>query len=82
MFLNSNKKRQLSAVSDAHSREQALACQISFAGGLPNPKFFPVDDLADVTTKVLAEDGRNVILSVPRDVPREAPGARMALAER
>lgn len=34
---------------------------ISFAGGLPNPKFFPVKDLADVAAKVLAEDGENAL---------------------
>ena len=34
---------------------------ISFAGGLPNPQFFPVKDLADATAKVLAEDGENVL---------------------
>lgn len=34
---------------------------ISFAGGLPNPRFFPVKDLADATAKVLAEDGENVL---------------------
>lgn len=34
---------------------------ISFAGGLPNPKFFPVKDIADATAKVLAEDGGNAL---------------------
>ncbi|KPK36594.1 MAG: aspartate aminotransferase [Phycisphaerae bacterium SG8_4] len=34
---------------------------ISFAGGLPSPQSFAVKDLADVATKVLAEDGRNVL---------------------
>lgn len=34
---------------------------ISFAGGLPNPGFFPVEEIARASTKVLAEDGRNVL---------------------
>jgi len=34
---------------------------ISFAGGLPNPKFFPVRDLSDAAAKVLAEDGENAL---------------------
>ncbi|TKJ33870.1 MAG: aspartate aminotransferase [Planctomycetes bacterium B3_Pla] len=34
---------------------------ISFAGGLPNPKFFPVEEIADAAGKVLAEDGRNAL---------------------
>jgi len=34
---------------------------ISFAGGLPNPGFFPVEEIASASTKVLAKDGRNVL---------------------
>ncbi|HMB46492.1 MAG TPA: aminotransferase class I/II-fold pyridoxal phosphate-dependent enzyme [Candidatus Methanoperedens sp.] len=34
---------------------------ISFAGGLPNPGFFPVEEIARASTKVLADDGRNVL---------------------
>ncbi len=34
---------------------------ISFAGGLPNPGFFPVEEILRASTKVLAEDGRNVL---------------------
>lgn len=34
---------------------------ISFAGGLPNPGFFPVEEIASASTKVLAQDGRNVL---------------------
>ena len=34
---------------------------ISFAGGLPNPKLFPVKELADACLKVLQEDGENVL---------------------
>lgn len=34
---------------------------ISFAGGLPNPKFFPVDEVREATNKVLNEDGRTVL---------------------
>ncbi|MHC4168575.1 MAG: aminotransferase-like domain-containing protein [Planctomycetota bacterium] len=34
---------------------------ISFAGGLPSPQSFAVKDLADAATKVLAEDGQNVL---------------------
>ncbi len=34
---------------------------ISFAGGLPNPQFFPLKDLADSCTKVLAEDGASAL---------------------
>lgn len=34
---------------------------ISFAGGLPNPGFFPVEEIARASARVLAEDGRNVL---------------------
>ena len=34
---------------------------ISFAGGLPNPRLFPVKELADACMKVLLEDGENVL---------------------
>jgi len=34
---------------------------ISFAGGLPSPQSFPVQDIADSCAKVLAEDGDNVL---------------------
>jgi 2-aminoadipate transaminase len=30
---------------------------ISFAGGLPNPKSFPIDELIDITTKILKNNG-------------------------
>ncbi|MHC4204438.1 MAG: aminotransferase-like domain-containing protein [Planctomycetota bacterium] len=34
---------------------------ISFAGGLPNPKLFPVNEFADACLKVLQQDGENVL---------------------
>jgi len=34
---------------------------ISFAGGLPNPRFFPVRAINDATNKVLAENGENTL---------------------
>ena len=34
---------------------------ISFAGGLPNPGFFPVEEIASASIKVLEKDGRNVL---------------------
>lgn len=34
---------------------------ISFAGGLPNPKLFPVKEFADACQKVLLQDGENVL---------------------
>ncbi len=34
---------------------------ISFAGGLPNSRFFPVKEIKDAASKVLKEDGRNVL---------------------
>ena len=34
---------------------------ISFAGGLPNPKLFPVREFADACQKVLLQDGENVL---------------------
>lgn len=34
---------------------------ISFAGGLPNPKFFPVDGIRQAADKVLQEDGSAVL---------------------
>ncbi|MCQ6963762.1 PLP-dependent aminotransferase family protein [Methanolobus chelungpuianus] len=34
---------------------------ISFAGGLPNPGLFPVDEVAAAAAKVLSEEGRNAL---------------------
>ncbi len=34
---------------------------ISFAGGLPNPSFFPVKEINDATNKVLAKNGENAL---------------------
>jgi 2-aminoadipate transaminase len=34
---------------------------ISFAGGLPNPKLFPVKEFANACQKVLLQDGENVL---------------------
>ena len=34
---------------------------ISFAGGLPNPRFFPADALAQATQKVLADGGATAL---------------------
>lgn len=34
---------------------------ISFAGGLPNSRLFPVKEIKDAASKVLEEDGRNVL---------------------
>lgn len=34
---------------------------ISFAGGLPSARFFPVEEIAAAAAKVLAEDGANVL---------------------
>ncbi len=34
---------------------------ISFAGGLPNPRLFPVREFADACLKVLHQDGENVL---------------------
>lgn len=34
---------------------------ISFAGGLPNPKFFPAEEIAAASSRVLHEDGETVL---------------------
>lgn len=34
---------------------------ISFAGGLPNPKSFPIDDLQDIVKKVLSKKGETAL---------------------
>ncbi len=34
---------------------------ISFAGGLPNPRFFPVRELAEATARVMAQDGQSIL---------------------
>ena len=38
---------------------------ISFAGGLPNPAYFPKDELAAAADKVLREDGKRVLQYAP-----------------
>jgi 2-aminoadipate transaminase len=40
---------------------------ISFAGGLPNPHFFPVKAMAAAAEKVLQTDGRSVLQYAPTD---------------
>ncbi|MCD4844905.1 MAG: hypothetical protein K8R25_10505 [Methanosarcinales archaeon] len=34
---------------------------ISFAGGLPNPEFFPVKEITNASLRVLEENGKNVL---------------------
>jgi 2-aminoadipate transaminase len=34
---------------------------ISFAGGLPNPRFFPVEEMAEACSKVLRDNGRQAL---------------------
>ena len=38
---------------------------ISFAGGLPNPEFFPSENLALAAEKVLTRDGRAALQYAP-----------------
>jgi 2-aminoadipate transaminase len=52
---------------------------ISFAGGLPNPKFFPNMSLIDASTDVLANDGGSVLQYA---VSEGHPGLREWIAER
>ena len=40
---------------------------ISFAGGLPNPAFFPVAEMARAAEKVLSRDGRTVLQYAPTE---------------
>jgi len=53
--------RRMSTVHRSFIREILKAAVdpeiISFAGGLPNPRFFPVRELEEATRKVLAADG-------------------------
>jgi 2-aminoadipate transaminase len=53
--------RRMSTVHRSFIREILKAAVdpqiISFAGGLPNPRFFPVRELTEATKNVLAEDG-------------------------
>jgi 2-aminoadipate transaminase len=53
---------------------------ISFGGGLPNPKTFPVDALVGITEKVLRENGASALqygTTEGADVLREAIAKRM-----
>ncbi len=53
--------RRMSSVHRSFIREILKAAVdpgiISFAGGLPNPRFFPVRELEEAARKVLAADG-------------------------
>lgn len=40
---------------------------ISFAGGLPNPEFFPVEKIAAAAEKVLRKEGRTVLQYAPTE---------------
>jgi 2-aminoadipate transaminase len=52
---------------------------ISFAGGLPSPETFPVNDLIDIANEVLREDGR---AALQYGTTEGDPHLRMLLAER
>jgi len=56
---------RLETVSESFIREILKVTQnpeiISFAGGLPNPKFFPVEEVLSATTNVLVKDGHNAL---------------------
>lgn len=57
--------RRMSSVHRSFIREILKAAVdpeiISFAGGLPNPRFFPVSDLAEAARKVLSSDGASAL---------------------
>ena len=57
--------KRMSTLSASDIREILKITQreevISFAGGLPAPEFFPVEELAYVTKKVLQQDGRKAL---------------------
>ena len=42
-------------------RASGLPGVISLSGGLPNPRFFPVDGLIAATEKVMRKDGQNIL---------------------
>lgn len=56
---------RMSKVKKSYIREILKVTQqpeiISFAGGLPNPDTFPVDELSEAAQKVLKNDGKNVL---------------------
>ena len=52
---------------------------ISFAGGLPAVESFPCRELADVSTRVLEEHGKQVLQYSPTE---GVPALREAIAER
>lgn len=57
--------RRMSTVHRSFIREILKAAVdpriISFAGGLPNPRFFPVREIEEAARKVLAEDGASAL---------------------
>jgi 2-aminoadipate transaminase len=40
---------------------------ISFAGGLPNPEFFPIEKIAAAAEKVLSKDGKSILQYAPTE---------------
>ena len=52
---------------------------ISFAGGLPSPKTFPIDAFAAACTTVLKTDGRALKIGEPSPPP--SPGRRGSKSE-
>ena len=57
--------KRLSSIKKSFIREILKAIDkpgmISFAGGLPNPLSFPVNEIKQATKKVLDADGENVL---------------------
>lgn len=64
-MMNTQFADRMSHVKKSFIREILKVTQnpdvISFAGGLPNPSSFPVEEISEATQKVLLEDGRNVL---------------------
>lgn len=64
-MINKNYSKRVSKVPKSFVREILKVTEkpevISFAGGLPNPNFFPVEDIEKATSKVLTSDGEKVL---------------------
>ncbi|MCB0163605.1 MAG: PLP-dependent aminotransferase family protein [Anaerolineae bacterium] len=60
LFANRMQNTQKSFIREILKVTQDPAV-ISFAGGLPNPQFFPVEELAAATAKALADQGRQML---------------------
>ncbi len=61
LYSNSTSTMKSSLIRELVSSTKGIPNLISFAGGFPSPKTFPVDDLANLFKEVIIENGLDIL---------------------